>query len=285
MENYRRGTDQALFDWYSSLYDENDSDIARLVRETRRSADGVNRYPVRVTPMEVQTVLCISHANRMTINARQNTAFAALHEADGKHTVHLEWTGEDLKGTTCQPQSMTIWEGIHLIACPRGSGKTTLGVVQGVVYSVENISEDTVTLKMMPEYCNSCTTVGDVEEEMELCAATESLEFKGPDNGFGAPQLVDVSKAKEEVTVPLADVPAVLRLTHAMCYYTVQGRTLRGHTLLLDTSHPQFSRRALIVGLSRATHGDHVHVATDDDARIFLGERRRTLKAKRVLTA
>ena len=190
--------------------------------------------------------------------------------------MHLEWSGEDLTGTTCKPQSMTIWEGIHLIACPRGAGKTTLGVVQGVVYSVERISEDTVTLKMLPEYCNSCTTVGDVEEE---------VEFEGPDNGFGAPQLVDVSKAKEEVTVPLADVPAVLRLTHAMCYYTVQGRTLRGHTLLLDTCHPQFSRRALIVGLSRATHGDHVHVATDDDARIFLGERRRTLKAKRVLTA
>jgi len=244
--------------------------------------------------MEVQTVLCISHANRMTINARQNTAFTALHEAAGKHTVHVQWDGEDLKGTTCQPQSMTIWEGIHLIACPRGSGKTSLGVVQGVVYSVEGISEDTVTLKMLPEYCNSCTTVGDVEEEtalraaptaLELCAATKSLEFEGPDNGFGAPQLVDVSKAKEEVTVPLADVPAVLRLTHAMCYYTVQGRTLRGHTLLLDTCHPQFSRRALIVGLSRATHGDHVHVATDDDARIFLGERRRTLKANRVLTA
>jgi len=258
MEVYRRGTDQALFDWYSSLYDESDSDVARLVRETRRSADGVNRYPVRVTPMEVQTVLCISHANRMTINARQNTAFTALHEAAGKHTVHVQWDGEDLKGTTCQPQSMTIWEGIHLIACPRGSGKTSLGVVQGVVYSVEGIFEDTVTLKMLPEYCKGTATPLELDTEVD--------EF-------------------EEVTVPLADVPAVLRLTHAMCYYTVQGRTLRGHTLLLDTCHPQFSRRALIVGLSRATHGDHVHVATDDDARIFLGERRRTLKAKRVLTA
>jgi hypothetical protein len=183
---------------------------------------------------------------------------------------------------------MTIWEGVHLIACPRGSGKTTLGVVQGVVYSVESISEDTVTLKMLPEYCKGTATPLELDTEVDefedrhcgQMGTPESLAFPN-----AQPELVDVSKAKEEVTVPLADVPAVLRLTHAMCYYTVQGRTLRGHTLLLDTSHPQFSRRALIVGLSRATHGDHVHVATDEDAKIFLGERRRTLKAKRVLTA
>ena len=228
-------------------------------------------------------MLCISHANRMIVNARQNTAFAALHEADGKHTVHLEWSGEDLKGTTCQPQSMTIWEGIHLIACPRGSGKTTLGVVQGVVYSVERISEDTVTLKMLPEYRKTGTTAGDGAVRRGE-AAVEEVEFEGPDGGFGAPQLVDVSKAKEEVTVPLADVPAVLRLTHAMCYYTVQGRTLRGHTVLLDTENPKFSRRALIVGLSRATHGSQVHLCTEKDAELFLGRRRRTVKANCVLT-
>jgi len=195
---------------------------------------------------------------------------------------------------------MTIWAdeknkkgewkdiGIHLIACPRGSGKKSLGVVQGVVYSVKSITETSVVMEMLKAYCpnedrpasstkqgESYLTVGDVEE----------VEFEGPDGGFGAPQLVDVSKAKEEVTVPLADVPAVLRLTHAMCYYTVQGRTLRSNIVLLDTSNKNFSRRALIVGLSRATHGDHVHVATDKDAAIFLGERRRTLRAKRVITA
>ena len=117
-------------------------------------------------------------------------------------------------------------------------------------------------------------TVGDVEE----------VGFEGPDGGFGAPQLVDVSKAKKEVTVPLEDLPAVMRLTHAMCYYTVQGRTLQGHTLLLDTTHPNFSRRALIVGLSRATHGDFVHVASSHDAKTFLGERRKTIKARRVVS-
>jgi len=301
MEVYRRGTDQALFDWYSSLYERPYNNLQRLVCETRR------RYPVRVTPMEVQTVLCISHNHRVIINTRQNTAFAALHEAEGKHTVHLEWSGEDLTGTTCKPQSMTIWEGIHLIACPRGSGKMTLGVVQGVMYRVKQIHEDKVTLKMLRAYRREATPPhlenteeGESDEDTEegesnkgtdegeshlTVGDVEEVEVEEPDGGLGAPQTVDVSKAKEEVTVPLADVPAVLRLTHAMCFYTVQGRTLRGNMVLLDTSNSNFSRRALIVGLSRATHGDHIHVANDEEAQIFLGERRRTLRAKRVLTA
>ena len=107
-------------------------------------------------------------------------------------------------------------------------------------------------------------------------ATPESLTFPT------APELVDVNKAKKEVTVPLADIPAVMRLTHAMCYYTVQGRTLHDHTLLLDTSHVNFSRRALIVELSRATHGKFVHFATDEDDAIFIG--REAVKNRRVVT-
>ena len=51
--------------------------------------------------MEVHTILCISHVNRMIINTRQNQAFAAAQEARGAYTFHIEWEGEDLKGTTC----------------------------------------------------------------------------------------------------------------------------------------------------------------------------------------
>ena len=256
MEVYRRGKDQALYDWYKRLYLENDEDIARLVSETRR------RYPLRITPLEAQTVLCISHAKRMIINARQNAAFAAAHEARGMHTCHIEWTGEMLKGTTCQPQSLTIWKGIHLIGCPRGSGKAALGVVQGVVYSVQHIAQDAVTLQMLPEYRHEPITSPDNEENREQ-------------------EVVDVSSAKEEVTVPMGDLPAVMRLTHAMCYYTVQGRTFQDHTVLLDTDHRHFSRRALIVGLSRATHGIFVHVATNEETDVFTGGRRRTYRADR----
>ena len=64
-----------------------------------------------------------------------------------------------------------------------------------------------------------------------------------------------------EMTLPILEVPRLLRLTHAMCYFTIQGRTIRDkHILLSDTDHPYFSVRNLIVGMSRATHGKHVHV-------------------------
>ena len=102
---------------------------------------------------------------------------------------------------------MTIWEGIHLIGCPRGSGKAKLGVVQGVMYSVEHIADDTVTLKMLPEY----------RRPDDAPVETETAETA--DAAVGD----DVSAAKEEVTMPLDDVPHVLRLTHATCYYIVQG--------------------------------------------------------------
>ena len=67
--------------------------------------------------------------------------------------------------------------------------------------------------------------------------------------------------------MPLEVIPYLLRLTHAMCYYTIQGRTLRDRKILLiDTDHPNFSRRALIAGLSRATHGEVAHVADNEAA-------------------
>ena len=70
----------------------------------------------------------------------------------------------------------------------------------------------------------------------------------------------------DEIEVPIGEIPYLLRLTHAMCYYTIQGRTINDKPILLiDTEHPHFSRRALIVGLSRATHGQVVHVADNEN--------------------
>ena len=66
----------------------------------------------------------------------------------------------------------------------------------------------------------------------------------------------------EEIEVPIGEIPYLLRLTHAMCYYTVQGRTIKDRRIMLiDMDNPHFSRRALIVGLSLATHNSAVHVA------------------------
>ena len=95
------------------------------------------------------------------------------------------------------------------------------GVVQGVMYTVLEVGPE-VSIRMNDEY-----------------------QSEGP----------------VEMKLPLAEVPLLLRLTHAMCYFTIQGRTLRDkHILLADTHNEHFTIRSLIVGMSRATHGKYVHV-------------------------
>ena len=49
-----------------------------------------------------------------------------------------------------------------------------------------------------------------------------------------------------------------LRLAYAMTYASVQGRTCLGSVALFDTTHPKFTRRHLVMGLSRATAADRV---------------------------
>ena len=62
----------------------------------------------------------------------------------------------------------------------------------GVVYTVVYIDDQKVVLQMRKE-------------------CTERLNPEDEDNEV------------HEVTIPLGDVPTLLRLTHAMCYFTCQG--------------------------------------------------------------
>ena len=89
---------------------------------------------------------------------------------------------------------MIIWEGIELMGCPRGSGIKTQ-IVQGVIYTAVHVSDERVVLQMRREYTDK---LNPEDEDGEL----------------------------PEVIVPLGDVPALLRLTHAMCYFTCQGRSV-----------------------------------------------------------
>ena len=76
------------------------------------------------------------------------------------------------------------------------------------------------------------------------------------------PRPLDVAKAAQKLTLTHSETSHVLRLTEALTYPSVQGRTLRDKHILLmganERSH--FSSRHLVVGLSRATHGKYVHV-------------------------
>ena len=246
--NRRSSECQEHFDFYTGLYDKTAEDLPFLVQEAQA------RYPVCCDPWDFDTVLCISHATRMIVNRRQNEALAMRWECRGMSTCHIEFSGGDLIGTTAQPQSMIIWCGIELIGCPRGTGTTRCGVVQGVVYTVTLIDDANVYLTMNSEYQTVPEHAEDDDEDL-------------PDS--------DVAKAPSQITIPKLDVPKLLRLTHAMCYYTIQGRTLKNkRVLLLDTGVQYFTSRALIVGLSRVTHGAHVSVATMEMEERVTGRRR-----------
>ena len=54
-----------------------------------------------------------------------------------------------------------------------------------------------------------------------------------------------------------------MRPTHSLIYYTAQGRTLRDkNVLLLDVDARHFTLRHFIVGVSRATAGSRLNIAT-----------------------
>ena len=254
LTQYMRGTDLELFRRYTSMYDRCDAELPHLVRAAQAA------YPVSADPHEFDLVLCVSHANRMLCNARLNEIKAQMAAATRK-TFKLEWEGDDIKGTTCQPQTMIIWEGIELIGCPRGSGASP--VVQGVIYTVKEMRETNVLLEMRPEY-----TRKDVRETTELQSALQSATADADET------------ASPQVEIPVLDVPRVFRLTHSMCYFTVQGRSLDlgRKTLLLDTEHRHFTRRALIVGMSRVRHGNDLQVATAQYESRITGRPRQTFR-------
>jgi len=64
----------------------------------------------------------------------------------------------------------------------------------------------------------------------------------------------------EPFTLDAAEAARFLRLTHALCYYTVQARTIHGPLRLAQTDHKHFTLRHLIVGLGRAPEGGVVEV-------------------------
>jgi len=51
-----------------------------------------------------------------------------------------------------------------------------------------------------------------------------------------------------------------LRLSHAICYFSSQARTITGNLRLAQTNHKAFSIRSLVVGLGRAPEGLCVEV-------------------------
>jgi hypothetical protein len=256
--NRRSAKNPRLFDWFSALYDRPEHEVQLMVDEAR------SQFPIGdLEPHQFYTILCISHKKRKFLNARQNELLAMRRENSGLRTDYYHWDKPPPKGCTCEPQAMVLWEGIELIGCPRGSGKPKCGIVQGVLYRVTRLLDDGVEVTMHERYRRAVPAAPEDDEEEE--------DEEDPRRDDSKP-----------VKIASEDVPLLLRLTHAVCYFTVQGRTIEDeHILLLDTGHPHFTKRSLIVGASRATHHKYVHVATEEQENAWLGQTRRKVKARR----
>ena len=102
------------------------------------------------------------------------------------------------------PQDMHIWLGLKLQAC---------------------VKEREEHLSNGPEY--EVLAIGD------RIVRLRKLDPSGDTDKHGAP-----------FELPHKETALKMRLQHALCYYTAQGRTLRdGVVLCTDTSHPVFRRR------------------------------------------
>ena len=110
------------------------------------------------------------------------------------------------------PQDMHIWPGLKLQACVKEREEH---IINGLEYEVLAIGDSIVRLR--------------------------KLDPSGDTDKHGAP-----------FELPHKETALKMRLQHALCYYTAQGRTLRdGVVVCTDTSHPVFSRRHLITGIGR----------------------------------
>ena len=82
--DWREKDNPELFNVYTGLY-HTDDDFAASVQKAQ------TRFPVRLRAIDLDIVLCISHAHRMIINRRQHQAKAMQHEASGGSTVYTDW--------------------------------------------------------------------------------------------------------------------------------------------------------------------------------------------------
>ena len=119
------------------------------------------------------------------------------------------------------PQNMYVWPGLKLQACVK---QRELNIINGFEYEVLSTTDKIVQLRQ--------------------------LHPSGK-----------VEKHGQPFELPHTETATKLRLQHALCYYTAQGRTLRdGLVLCTDTDHPAFSMRHLITGIGRVGIGTNMEV-------------------------
>jgi hypothetical protein len=179
--------------------------------------------------------LVMSHRKRVQINALLTEQFDRLRPGARRLVPAGAVPGAN------QPQPFWCYPGQLVEARVTMSGT----LCNGVLYTVRGIDAERVVVDMQARYC------------------APRRNYRGE----LVPHAARLDREEVGVELPLATAALQLRPTHAMCYASAQGRTMDVPVLLLDTTHPHFTTRHLIVGLGRATGGHLVRVPTDEQER------------------
>ena len=97
------------------------------------------------TTNDIQHYFVLTHSKRLLINAWKNKE-----DAHGKDAIFVKSVG-NLLGTTAPTQDMVLWPGFEVIGCCGVSGK----IVNGVIYTVTEITQDKVAVTMAEEFRSS----------------------------------------------------------------------------------------------------------------------------------
>ena len=65
---------------------------------------------------------------------------------------------------------------------------------------------------------------------------------------------------QRSITIPTIEIAGLFRVTHARTIDSSQSMTLQGRVLVVESDHPHFSLRRLIVALGRVPRADMIHV-------------------------
>jgi hypothetical protein len=230
----RRGLDPVLFDFHYGLR-AHVRNPAMLKETCRRLLD---LYPWD-GELPDWGFLCLSHKTRVQVNAVVNAAVA---KAPG--AVFVKKVGT-IRGLANQPQGMWLVPGVELI----GASKASTTIVNGYRYVVEAVTTAVVTVRVAPEY----------RREMEPLAEDATPEQARAH----VAERKRLDKAEGPITLSHKDASEMLRLTHCLCYATVQGITIRDKkVVLLDVMRGHFGIRTVLVAVSRVTDGRFVGAAT-----------------------
>ena len=264
---YRRGCDQLLLNSYTGLYRQADNKNPDELEYIMEKVMG--RYPWNYE--SIDKFFTKSHRLRILINAAVNKRLVTNH----RKKIFIPAPKGGIRGATTQPQDMWIWEGMQMLCTVREPQANK--PVNGGVYVVEEIDEEKrkVTVRLHEDYRprfehHHVENPEDVEnmEESESESEEEDGEIKfhvKESNYVADPEKVGLHILK------YSDVAKYLRLQHALVHASVQGRTMRNeHIGILDCFTRNFTVRNMIVAMSRATHGQFVHVFSPEQQRDLL---------------